>query len=171
MEQADEAGENRRANVSVHLAMQDEVYRYSLLLHGDLFSVKGVERVDGLKPSRFAWRCALLQCTPLSVGSCAIRYLWRYGKIRRCGKPAARPRGYAPDTEHLFRGVGGPGFPIRPRPACQSAGTSLLRRITGKLQGDHRGAIVPMARDSVVWVSNSRTWWPVSSNETAVLTG
>ena len=90
MERADEAGENRRANVSVHLAMQDEVYRYPLLLHGDLFSVKGAERVNGLKPSRFAWRCALLQCTSLSVGSCAIRYLWRYGKIRRCGKPAAR---------------------------------------------------------------------------------
>lgn len=137
MKRADEAGENRRANVSVHLATQDEVYRYSLLLHGNLFSVKGAERVDDLKPLRFAWRCALLQCAPLSVGSCTIRYLWEVwenSEVRQAGR-AAMPR--TRDTSSGASGIRGfrygRGRLVRVRALpCSEGPPGNYRRITGE---------------------------------------
>ena len=149
--------------------MQDEVYRYSLLLHVDSFSV--IWRGKSRRSETVALRVAVRHVTVHSAVRRVLHDSLSMGGMGKFGGAASRPRGYAPDAGHLFRGVGDPGFPIRPWPACQSAGTSLLRRTTGELQRDHRGAIVPMARDSVVLVSNSSTWWPVSSNETAALTG
>ena len=165
MERADEAGENRRANVSVHLAMRDEVYRYSLLLARRYILCK--RRGKSRRLETVALRVAACSVTVHAAIRWALRdslpmKIWESSEVRQTG------RAVMPGHRTLCIGVGYPGIPVRP--ACQSASTSLLRRITGELQRDHRGAIVPMAMDSVVLVSNSRTWWPVSSNETAVLT-
>lgn len=135
MEQADEAGENRRANVSVHLAMQDEVYRYSAPARQFvLCKRRGKSRRLEAVALRIAVRSVTMHFAVRRVLRDSLSMeVWENSEVRQAGRPVM------PEHRTLCIGVGYPGIPVRPvwvvrvrALPCSEGSPENYRGITGE---------------------------------------